>query len=351
MAPSKKASKASSSSSTTAASSAPPKPFKVAPDSLKPFFSDLSKKHIYIAHVDTKPRDFKLKIFIVPVAMNVVVALLFAWRIYYIAPYYLLLLASTLGYPNELTLQASELTYSALLYAILRRTFTFLLDFLLGVFVWPWPVEFAFGSALRRGSPVGWRWAVGFRDKEIYLRRSRDWDKTIGDVIADDNGSGRNEFFSHVNSATSPMLLQEKTGYLTMNGEWDLDWAGMVHATRLVDNKVLAMDAFTTPLVLLHNDRFGWMCVDMNTGANAKEDERRRQVFQFRDALAAVGKENLFFRWIEIVQFETSQPGGFTGKKQIETAQKIRDLFKEEGIDFDEFWMQSVGSASLAGMD
>lgn len=350
MAPSKRASKASASKTTASGSTDPPKPFKIAPDSLKPFYSTLSKKHIYIAHIDTKPRDFKRKIFLVPVAMNVVVALFAAWRIYYIAPYYLLLLASTLGYPNELTLRASELTYSALILAILRRTFTFFLDFLLGVFVWPWPVEFTIGSALRRGSPVAWRWSVGFRDKEIYLRRSREWDKTLGDILADDNTTGRNEFFSHVNSATSPMLLQEKTGYLTMNGEWDLDWAGMVEATRLVDNKSLALDAFRT-LVLLHIDRFGWLVMDINNGSNAKEDERRRQVFRFRDALAAVGKEDLFFRWIEIVQFETSQPGGFTGKKQMETAQKIRDLFKDQGIDFDEFWRESVGSENLAGME
>ncbi|KAM7207973.1 hypothetical protein V8F20_001767 [Naviculisporaceae sp. PSN 640] len=349
MPPSKRASKASSSSSSSS-STEPPKPFKPAPESLKPFFSTLSKKHIYVAHIDGKPRDFKFKIFLVPVAMNIVVALLFAWRIYHIAPYYLLLLASTLGYPNELTLRASELTYSALILAILRRTFTFFLDFLLGVFVWPWPVEFTIGSALRRGSPVGWRWSVGFRDKEIYLRRSREWDKTLGDLFADENTTGRNEFFSRISSATSPMLLQEKTGYLTMNGEWDLDWAGMVTATQLVDSKTLALDAFRT-LVLLHNEKFGWLVMDTKTSSNAKEDERRRQVFQFRDALAAVGKEDLFFRWIEIVQFETSQPGGFTGKKQMETAQKIRDLFKEQGIDFDEFWRESVGSESLAGME
>jgi len=225
-----------------------------------------------------------------------------------------------------------------------------MLDFVLAVFVWPWPVEFCLGSAQRRGSPVGWRWAVGFRDKEIYVRRSRDWDKTLGDVIEDGNGVGRNEFFSHVNAATSSLLLQEKTGYLTMNAQWDLDWAGMVCATDLVDTKTVALDAFRT-LVLLHHERFGWLCVDMNLGGNAKEDERRNQVFKFRDALAAIGKENLFFRWIEIVQFETSQPGGFTGQKQVEVAQKIRDLFKEDGVDFDAFWKESVGSESLAGME
>ncbi|KAK3321636.1 hypothetical protein B0H66DRAFT_177018 [Apodospora peruviana] len=352
MAPSKRAGKgkggSSSSSSTTsknAKTGDPPRPLKRAPENLQAFTEWLSKKHIYIAHIDGKPRDFKRKIFAVPVLMNLVVALAFAWRVWYIFPYYLLLLTSTLGYANETTLRAADLTWRALSLIVARRGATFLLDFCLAVFVWPWPIEFCVGR--EHGSPLWWRWRVGFRDREIYVRRSRAWDQSIGDVIA--NGEGRNILWSQVRLATSPSLLQDKTGYLTMNGDWDLDWAAMVSAHNLVDDKNLILDTFRT-LVLLHHEQFGWLCLDMNTGDNAKEDERRRQVFAFRDALAAVGKEDLFFRWIEIVQFETSQPGGFTGEKQVEIAKMIRDLFKEGGIDFDEFWKESAGSDSLAGM-
>ncbi|KAF3359428.1 hypothetical protein VdG1_05181 [Verticillium dahliae VDG1] len=75
---------------------------------------------------------------------------------------------------------------------------------------------------------------------------------------------------------------------------------------------------------------------------------RRQQVFAFRDALAAVGKEDLFFRWIEIVQYESTQPGGFGPERQVDAAKKIRDLFSNEGIDFDEFWKESVGEDAEA---
>ncbi|KAK3942069.1 hypothetical protein QBC46DRAFT_381117 [Diplogelasinospora grovesii] len=341
------------SSSTSSSSSSLKPPFKKAPDSLLPLLSTLSKKHVYVSHIDGKPAPFKRKIFLVPVLMNVVVSLLFLWRMYYILPYYLNLLTSMLGYPNETTLLAADLTYSELSWVILRRTLTFLLDFALVIFVWPWPVEFVVGLKSTHGSPVLWRKAVGFRDREIYIRRSRTswWDPkstSTSDVLGDPET--RNLLLSYVGLATSPSLLEQKTGYLTMNAEWDLDWSAMVTSHKMVDEKQVALDVFRT-LVLVYQKEHGWLCVDLNTGENAKEEERRRQVFAFRDALAAVGKEDLFFRWIEIIQFETSQPGGFTPEKQVQVAQRIRDLFKDEGgIDFDEFWKESVGSDALAGM-
>ncbi|KAL1871038.1 hypothetical protein VTK73DRAFT_2311 [Phialemonium thermophilum] len=344
MAPRKDASAATPRASTKKSSS-PPRPFKKVPDSLESFTLFLSKRHFYITHVDSKPRAFKRKIFAVPVMMNLVVVLLFVWRVYYIGPYYLDLFTSFLGYPNSTTIVAADTTWPQLIFVVLRRALTFVLDFCLVVFVWPWPVEFAFGQT--HGNPVKWRWNVGFRDKEIYVRRSRSWDRHVGDVLS--NAEGRNVLLSYVRLATSPMLLQEKTGYLTMSGEWDLDWAAMIKAHRLVDDKVLALDAFRT-LVLLYHEDYGWLCLDLTAGDNSREEERRRQVFAFRDALAAVGKEDLFFRWIEIIQFETTQPGGFGPEKQVEVARKIRELFQSNGIDFDEFWKESVGSDGLAGM-
>ncbi|KXX82378.1 hypothetical protein MMYC01_201332 [Madurella mycetomatis] len=335
--------------------SKPPHPFRQAPDALKPFFSTLSPSHIYIAHIDPRPAAFKRKIFLVPVAMNVAVLALFAWRMHRILSYYFALITSALGYPNETTLVAADMSYGELGLAVLGRAFTFFLDFVLAVFVWPWPYEFVIGGGrgAGRGSPVAWRWGVGFREKEVYVRRSRAWDEQVAgkDFLEDGKAGrdGREVLMGRVRAATAPMLLQQKTGYLTMDGEWDLDWAGMVAATRLVDDKVVALEAFRL-LVLLHHERFGWLTIDLGQAEGGEQDERRRQVFAFRDALASLGKEDLFFRWVEMIQFEATQPGGFTPEKQEAAAQKIRDMFKSNGVDFDELWKETVGTDGLAGM-
>ncbi|KAH6615708.1 hypothetical protein B0J18DRAFT_288322 [Chaetomium sp. MPI-SDFR-AT-0129] len=335
----------------------PPHPFKPAPTSLEPLYTTLPPGHVYIAHTDPRAAAFKRKLFLVPVALNLAVIALFFLRIWYIAPYYVALFVSgALGHTNETTLNVAALSWGALAQAIVRRAATFLLDFVLGVFVWPWPYEFFVGTT-GRGSPIAWRWAVGFREKEVYVRRSREsWDAVLReegvdlfDVDSAEAREGRDAVLGRVRAATSPMFMQQKTGYLTMDGQWDLDWRGMVDATRLVDKKEVALDALKL-VVLLHHGKFGWVTVDLGQAETAEQDERRRQVILFREALASLGKEDLFFRWVEMIQFETTQPGGFTKERQIMAAQKIRDLFQANGVDFDGLWKETVGTEGLAGM-
>ncbi|KAH7325072.1 hypothetical protein B0I35DRAFT_425550 [Stachybotrys elegans] len=314
----------------------PPPPFKQPPEVLEPFINQLDEKHVYVTHIDGHPASFKWRIFLVPVAMNVGVAALFVWRMYAIIPWYWELVKPFLGLPSAITFAAEQSTWPELIWEISKRTAVFLVDFLLFVFVWPWPVEFTMGR--RHGNPTRWRWNVGFQDKEIYVRRSRDWDTVIGDYLED--GDGHKILTTYIKTATAPLLQEQKTGYLLMNGQWDLDWAAMVLAHRLVDKKEVALEAFKNAVLMYHEDH-GWLCYDLGISASVEEDTKRRQVFAFRDALTALGKEDLFYRWVEIVQFESTQPGGFGPEKQEAAAQKIRDLFEAGGVNFDELWKES----------
>ncbi|KAL7932443.1 hypothetical protein V8C35DRAFT_307097 [Trichoderma chlorosporum] len=342
MAPSKRSGKhkpsAASNPSGSNGSLDPPSPFKRPPEVLEPFIRELSQKHIYITHIDAKPAAFKRKTFLVPVAMNVTVAALFLWRVYVMLPWYWNIFMTGFGHVNEMSFPFREASWSELAWEIWKRGITMFIDFMLFVFVWPWPVEFTMGSA--HGNPTLWRWNVGFRDREIYVRRSRDWDKMLRDIFKD--ADSKKILLAYTQQATSPMLQEQKTGYLLMNSKWDLDWSCMVLAHKLVDKKEAALEAFKNVILVYHQD-YGWICHDLKLGIAAEEDEKRRQVFAFRDALTAMGKENLFYRWIEIVQFESTQPGGFGPEKQEATAKQIRDLFEAENIDFDELWKDTVG--------
>lgn len=342
MAAKAKAVKARSKAKPAADSDQPPAPFKAPPEVLQPFIEQLSPQHVYITHVDLKPVAFKRKIFLVPVGMNIAVVLLFIARMWWIAPWYFKLVAGSFGQGNDLHFEPSQATWQQIAWEAARRGLTLMVDFILLVFVWPWPVEFAFGRT--HGNPVQWRLKVGFREKEIYVRRSRDWDKQLGDIFKETEK--KNGLMGMVRQASSPLLQHEKTGYLTMNGEWDLDWEAMVQAHGMVDKKDVAIDAFRS-VVLVHHKEYGWMTLSQ-ANPEEKMDDQRRKVFEFRDALAAIGKENLFYRWIEIVQYESSQPGGFGSERQAETARQIQDLFAKEDLDFDKFWADSVGGDAFA---
>ncbi|KAI1170060.1 hypothetical protein F4777DRAFT_570668 [Nemania sp. FL0916] len=334
--------------------SALPAPYKQPPEVLQPLIETFDEAHVYILHVDSKPASFKRKIFLVPVLMNIGIVLLFLLRVWWIAPWYLNLVTSAMGYWNATTIFVDEMSWEEIVPEIAWRAMTFMLDTLLAVFLWPWPLEFCFGQ--RHGNPVAWRRAVGFRDREVVVRRSRaTWSKGMGDVVSDgedsaNSNAARSYFLARVHAATSPLVLGEKTGYVLMDGDWDLDWGAMIDATTMVDKKMAALEAFTL-VVLLYQEQWGWISVDLRSGEAAEDqDGRRRQVLAFRDALGRIGKEDLFYRWIEIVQFEASQPGGFGVEKQEKAALQIRELFMKEGVDFDEFWKESVGTDSALGI-
>lgn len=245
---------------------------------------------------------------------------------------------------------------SDLLNELFRRASTCIFDFCLYVFIWSWPRSFFFGLP---SSPAGWRLAVGFRDAEIIVRRSRKWDREIGDVVrvGAEGEDGGKRFLDNVRAAVGPIWLA-KTGYLLMNRSWDLDWMAMVKAHQLVDKKKISQDAFQTN-VLVHSPEFGWVtfeafpknAVGGDAELSAREEEGRKKIMAFKDEMTAIGKENLFFRWIELIQYESSQPGGFGPERQAVAMARAKEMFEEQGVDFNEFWVKIGGVSNMPGFD
>ena len=279
--------------------------------------------------------------------MNIAIVAGILWRIKVIGPFYMKICFSLMGKYNETTIDTANTPLKDMGLEILRRTMIFMLDLLIYVFIWPWPRDFFAGQTI--GNPIAWRLGVGFRDKEIIVRRSRKWDRNIGNVL--EEGSGQELLIGIIHRAVDPIWMNEKTGYLMLNKEWDLDWRVMVQATKMVDKNKMAIEAFKTT-VFVHNEEYGWVVIETAiAGGSAKEEEGRRKIVAFKDELTALGKENLFFRWIELVQYESSQPGGFGPEQQKKTMAKAKEMFEAQGIDFDKFWAKIGGMEGMPGMD
>jgi hypothetical protein len=325
-----------------------PKPFTRPSPKLNKFLPSLLKEHVYITHIDRKPKDFKRKIFMVPLLMNILIVTGIIWRIRSIGPFYKDIVASLMGRNNAATVDTQNMPLEDTTREILRRTTIFMIDLFIYVFIWPWPRDFFSGRKM--GNPLFWRIGVKFRDQEIIVRRSRRWDLTIGDVL-DEQNEGRQLLLENIRKAVDPMWMNEKTGYLMLNKEWDLDWRAMVRATKLSDKETVPLDDFRTTVLVFHKS-YGWMALEMErAGGSAKEEEGRRKIVAFKDELTAMGKENLFFRWIELIQFESSQPGGFGPEQQVKAMAKAREMFEAQGVDFDKFWDKIGGMQGLPGMD
>lgn len=336
----------SSGASTPGSESGPLPPFTQIPESLASFVEPLSPNEVYLIHIDNSAHDLKKQTFIVPAIMNIIIAALLATRIYMVRYFYPALLATFVGLTSSTTLNTTEMTWVDMGKVALYRTANVILDYFLVIIFLPWPIRFILG-------PVKWRRALGFRGHEIIVRRSqRIWSRTLvrNRWIRDDEANR-----DKIVAAVTPERTS-KPGYMLVDADWDLDYSAMIRAHDLIDptQKKRARDA--VPLeefrvaVLVNTDADGWLIWrvgDEDSTTTGSEEgkvrgEQRDQLLAFREKLAALGKEDLFFRWVEIIQYESTQPGGFTAERQQAAMVQAKTLFDEGGVDFSQLW-QDVG--------
>ncbi|CAN9310833.1 unnamed protein product [Alternaria alternata] len=331
-----------------------PQPFTAAPAELDTLLSTFDRSLVYISHVDVHPAWFKRRIFAVPVLLNTTILALILWRLYAIGPHYWAIILSVLGNHNETTIYWATTPWATLIWRVGKRMLMFMLDFLLFRFVALWPYTF---FVEQPGNPVSWRWNVGFRDDEVYVRVSRSWGAK--DLLGEaEGGSGRagadNPFFkTRVLPAVDKSRLREKTGYLLMDADFDLDFFGMVAATQLLDRKDITLDHLRKSVFVYVGDpeteNGQWAVWEFAKLDEGSETEARDKVIQFKERLTAMGKESLFFRWVELIQYESNAPGGFTQERQIAAAEKVKKMFEDEGVDFEVFEKEIGGMHDIAG--
>jgi hypothetical protein len=324
----------------------PPAPFVFPDTKLQPFLEWLNPKHIYITHIDSHPTNFKLQLFCVPLFMNMVIIVLLAYRAQQIFPYYVDLCKTMWGHQTEYYIDVKNTGWNVIMDEMVRRTLTFMLDLFLVRFVGAWPYDFLFA---RPASACAWRMALGFQVQEIAVRRSRRWDQTLKKGwITEDADKG--VYKERIMPAIERRWIREKSAYMMMDKNWDLDFHCMIQAHYLVTEKKLSLDDFQKQVWVYHDD-YGWLVWPVWRLDEGAEDEGRKKIVAMKDRLTAMGKENLFFRWIELIQFESSQPGGFNAERQQEAMRKAKDMFEEQGVDFDQFWKDVGGMENMPGME
>ncbi|KAL4768138.1 hypothetical protein BDW60DRAFT_133670 [Aspergillus nidulans var. acristatus] len=337
----------SSGSSTPSSQSGPIPPFTLAPECLTPFLKLLSPKEVYLLHIDSSALDLKKQAFIIPAITNVLILALIAYRVYVGRTMYPELLATVLGLTDSANLDTSSLSFTELATLILRRALPVLFDYFLVVTFLPWPLQFCTG-------PFQWRRRVGFRNSEIIVRRSQ---SALSATLERNRWiSEDEEMRDKIVAAVTPDRLT-KTGYLLIDADWDLDYEAMIKAHELISStnnpNPIPMDEFRTA-VLVNTDSDGWIIWhvgDENTEEGRTRSKQRDQILAFKDKLTEMGHEDLFFRWVELIQYESTQPGGFTPERQASAMLQAKQLFEDAGVDFTRFWQEVGGMEGFGDAD
>lgn len=336
--------------------SGPPTPFQYAPASIRPFLSTLPTDHIYLVHLDHTPSSLKKRVFAVPVLLNIVLTLGLCLRVYYAVPVYLQQIITIFGYDTAYTVSTQTAEVGEIMNTLSSRTLLLMVDYAIFALIGSWPKEFFFGSRLLRFvGPVEWRRTIGFRDTEIIVRRGRKWDTPLltgenPDQVKTWKVDEELTIKMKIDPAMRTTYLA-KTGYLLLDRDWDLDFKAMLDAHRMVDKGTIELnDLENLALVYYQKQWLIWRVHELQE-SRPKVEVQDSALEKFRNILVNFDAEDVFFRWIEIVQFETSQPGGFTEGRQAEAIRELKKLLTKRGVDYAQFWEDIGGQAGLPGFD
>lgn len=327
-------------------------PFQPVSDELLKFCSFLDTDKIYVLHIDKTPTILKRRVFMVPVWMNVIFTVGLLLRLYYAVPFYCSFIISYFGRQgDDPWIQADQLPWLDFTALVASRLAIVGFDTFLSTKVISWPVAFCFGAP---ASPVNWRTRVGFQDQEVIVRKSRDFHTSLNTSWTVDDLLTVKIF------ATEALNMQatQKTAYtMIADKRWDLDFASMIRAHELtgksrdfsmveIDRVVLAYSSQMRQWRIWHLDEKPQQRPDPS-GYNPDEDNAVRLAKYLRERR----KGALFYRYIELVQYETSLPDANTPQRRQAKLQQIKDEFTKAQLDFGTVVQDLGGYQNMPGLE
>lgn len=307
-------------------------------------------------HLEQTPPALRRQAFIVPVLLNLIITAGLCLRLYYAVPVYLEQLVTILGYETSWTVKPKGLAWGDLMYILAYRTMLLTFDYAIFGLLGRWPYEFLFGNKYGRYMGcAGWKWEVGFnRSKEPVVRRGRTWDIPIFQDEEQRKNQGKpetswtkEEELAVYTKCTDALRRTQtsKNALSLLDRDWDLDYNAMVDTTELVDQaKINLEDIDHVALVPWQDQWYSWYPHRVKTADGHVEpvEEKDERLESFKKHLIGLNCEDVFYRWIEIVQYETSQPARFTATKREEAEQELRRMLRSRKKN-DEAFIQAVG--------
>ncbi|KAI4113699.1 MAG: hypothetical protein LQ345_005376 [Seirophora villosa] len=359
----------------------PSSPFTPPSSSLSHLLSSFPHPHIYILHLDPTTPQHRALLFAFSFLLNALLAALLLYRLSHALPLYISLLTSnnsTTASP-PLDLRATGTQHRAMAALILRRTAMLFFDLVvLGRWVAEWPVAFFLGGA------VAWRWRVGFPPprREVVVRRSRrwaertrgrEWWRRVHDVVSSHGAQGREDeeeeesaaavAWDKIAEATRRESVKGKSGMLLVGTDWELCFRAMVRAHSLLllllgREHRLEWSEFERggPVVAVWSEgQAGWLVWrPWGDDDDAETDEKGKgeKLRLFKGLLTRMGREGLFFRWVEMMQrYGGAAEAGFTRERREMAVGRSRALFEGEGVSWEEVMRGIGGVDGLPGME
>lgn len=324
----------------------------------------MPEDHVIIVHPEKTPAALRKQTFIVPVLLNSVLLVILCHRIFYAVPIYIEQIITIMGFETSFTVHPKELPWAEVLTVLGNRTLLLSFDYVLFGLLGRWPWEFLFGN--KHGRYVGcavWKWTVGFdRQTEVVVRRGRKWDTSIFESedgrlkqgLPAKSWSKEEELLVYNKTSTSlNRLITSKSALSLLDKDWDLDYKAMVEATEYLDEGKLSVEDISHIVLVCWGGRWYFWYPHKSSAMDDSENAIQAQddkLEKFKRVLTEHKCDDVFYRWIEIIQYETAQPGGFTDTKKKEAEQELRKLLIKRKQDSDQIFEAIGGVHQVPGL-
>lgn len=321
-------------------------PFQPMPQEFKNLCSVLDKDRIHVFHVDQTAVDLKRRVFMVPVWMNVLFTLGLLARLYYAIPFYCSFIISYFGRQGDPWIQADKLPWLDFMSLVVSRLAIVAFDMFLSTKVISWPVAFCFAAP---ASPVNWRMAVGFQGKEIITRKSRSFHSDLKAPWSTDDLLTVKIF---AREALDKQALQKTAYTMIADKRWDLDYVSMIKAHEVVANSEELSLSELDRIVLAYTPKAAqWQVWRLNGTTQRSPGRENDNAAKLRRYLRAKRKEDLFYRYIELIQYETSLANSGTSRQRQSMMQQIKDEFAKAQLDFESVVAEFGGLQNMPGFE
>lgn len=211
-----------------------------------------------------------------------------------------------------------------------------------------------------------WRWKIGYKAREVVVRKSRRWATEQIFLVENNNNDGEavrlgegkiggKVYGERVLPGIDAVWVGGRTGMSMLDRNWDLWYQGMVDAHKLIEKEQIKIEDFSSRMVIVHEPKRGgwlvWKCDDYDD-KDGDVNANAEKIQKIKAKLDNMGKEGLFWRWVELVQFETETKNDTTARGGVEERlqRKGREMFAVQGVDFDEFWKEVGGLEDMPGL-
>ena len=318
-------------------SNEPPTPFTLASPKLAPLLETLPEDGFYLTHIDRCSRVEKRQLFLAPLLLNFVFVLVIAARLYFAVPQYVSLLRAFFGYDSDARVDTTTMPFAEQMRTLMSRAGLLILDYalfsLMGRWIWRFIQE-----------EITWRWCIGLREEEVVVRVSKRWHTDLEERWTAAN-------VKTIQAKTLPELENQriqKSSLQLVTPLFALDTEAMINAQELVDRGELSLDDLDRKVFFKYKPAKGWIVWSLSEPKSISSTIQSTNLSALRENLVAKDREDLFFRYVEIVQYEASESTGFSISQQKKAWTELSNAFAEKRVDLAKVRAELGGQSKMA---